>query len=100
MMDFVRAQAGALKRRLAEPRRFIQVVVGPRHTGKTTLVRTVVGVENAAQAQFLAGVRCEHAQGFLYSKPLPPAEFARWLSIAKSARSRVGNELQSSEALV
>lgn len=41
MMDFVRAHAGVLKRRLAEPRRFIQVVAGPRQTGKTTLVRSV-----------------------------------------------------------
>ena len=41
MADFVRAQAGVLKRRLAEPRRFIQVLAGPRQTGKTTLVREV-----------------------------------------------------------
>ena len=41
MTEFVRAHAGVLKRRLAEPRRFIQVVAGPRQTGKTTLVRSV-----------------------------------------------------------
>ena len=41
MKTFVRPQAEALKRRLAEPRRFIQVVAGPRQTGKTTLVRGV-----------------------------------------------------------
>ena len=41
MTNFVRAQAGVLKRRLAEPRRFIQVLAGPRQTGKTTLVREV-----------------------------------------------------------
>ena len=41
MADFVRAYARVLKRRLAEPRRFIQVVAGPRQTGKTTLVRGV-----------------------------------------------------------
>jgi diguanylate cyclase (GGDEF)-like protein/PAS domain S-box-containing protein len=38
------------------------------------------GVETAAQAQFLSSIRCEHAQGYLYSKPLPPAEFAKWLA--------------------
>jgi hypothetical protein len=42
MAEFVRPQAQALKKRLAEPRRFIQVVAGPRQTGKTTLVRQVV----------------------------------------------------------
>jgi predicted AAA+ superfamily ATPase len=41
MNTFVRPQAAVLKRRLAEPRRFIQVVAGPRQTGKTTLVRGV-----------------------------------------------------------
>jgi hypothetical protein len=42
MAEFVRAQARTLKARLAEPRRFIQVIAGPRQTGKTTLVRAVV----------------------------------------------------------
>lgn len=92
-------------------RSFVKDLPGSTHAA--SIVRAIVsmghslglqviaeGVENAAQAQFLAAVRCEHAQGFLYSKPLPPAEFAQWLSIAKSARSRVGDELQSSEALV
>lgn len=36
-----RPQAEALSRRLAEPRRFIQVVAGPRQVGKTTLVQQV-----------------------------------------------------------
>lgn len=42
MPDFVRAHARVLKKRLAEPRRFLQVVAGPRQAGKTTLVRQVV----------------------------------------------------------
>lgn len=37
-----RPQAAALARRLAEPRRFIQVVAGPRQVGKSTLVQQVV----------------------------------------------------------
>lgn len=41
MANFVRAQGAVLGKRLAEPRRFIQVVAGPRQTGKTTLVRWV-----------------------------------------------------------
>ena len=41
MGDFERAQAQVLRRRLKEPRRFIQAVVGPRQVGKTTLVRGV-----------------------------------------------------------
>lgn len=37
------------------------------------------GVETAAQAAFLLSQRCEEAQGYLYSKPLPAAEFEAYL---------------------
>jgi len=47
MADFVRAQGAVLRERLAEPRRFIQVVAGPRQTGKTTLVRRVAAEAGA-----------------------------------------------------
>lgn len=39
---FQRPQAAILTARLAEPRRFIQVVAGPRQVGKTTLVQQVI----------------------------------------------------------
>jgi predicted AAA+ superfamily ATPase len=37
-----RKQAGVLRARLAEPRRFMQVVAGPRQVGKSTMVEQVV----------------------------------------------------------
>jgi hypothetical protein len=40
---FRRAHGASLARRLAEPRRFIQVVAGARQVGKTTLVHQVTG---------------------------------------------------------
>ena len=40
--SFRRPQAAVLRERLEEPRRFIQVVAGPRQVGKTTLVLQVV----------------------------------------------------------
>jgi len=43
-MAFQRPQAAVLAERLAEPRRHLQVVAGPRQVGKTTLVQQVVGV--------------------------------------------------------
>jgi predicted AAA+ superfamily ATPase len=39
---YSRPQAGELARRLAERRRFIQTVAGPRQAGKTTLVQQVI----------------------------------------------------------
>jgi uncharacterized protein len=41
-LPYQRAHARTLQARLAEPRRFIQVVAGPRQVGKTTLVQQVV----------------------------------------------------------
>ena len=40
-MPYQRPQFQTLIGRLAEPRRFIQVVAGPRQVGKTTLVQQV-----------------------------------------------------------
>jgi hypothetical protein len=40
--NYQRPYGTVLARRLAEPRRFIQVVAGPRQVGKTTLVQQVV----------------------------------------------------------
>ena len=37
------------------------------------------GVETEAQAAFLLKESCEEAQGFLYAKPLPAAEFEAYL---------------------
>jgi predicted AAA+ superfamily ATPase len=39
---FIRKKFGLLKSRIEEPRRFIQVIVGPRQIGKTTLVKQVL----------------------------------------------------------
>jgi predicted AAA+ superfamily ATPase len=41
-MVYQRQQAATLAERLAEPRRFLQVVAGPRQVGKTTLMQSVV----------------------------------------------------------
>jgi uncharacterized protein len=40
-MAYSRPQSKTLARRLGEPRRFVQVVAGPRQVGKTTLVQQV-----------------------------------------------------------
>ncbi len=37
------------------------------------------GVETNHQLSFLAGLRCEQMQGYLYSKPLPEGDFKKYL---------------------
>lgn len=41
-MEYIRKQFGILKERILEPRKFIQVVAGPRQVGKSTLVLQVL----------------------------------------------------------
>ena len=40
---YKRSEYHTIKRRLEEPRRFIQVVMGPRQVGKSTVVKQVLG---------------------------------------------------------
>jgi sensor c-di-GMP phosphodiesterase-like protein len=49
------------------------------------------GVETAAQAQFLSSIWCEHAQGYLYSKLLPAAEFALGLASGRFMETKTVN---------
>ena len=38
------------------------------------------GIETTGQKEILAGIGCDFAQGFFYSKPLPPDEFEKLLT--------------------
>ena len=40
--EYIRPYAQVLAKRLREPRRFIQVIAGPRQVGKTTMVHQVL----------------------------------------------------------
>ena len=50
--DYQRPQGKVLAERLAEPRRFVQVVAGPRQVGKSTLVQQVTAGLNLGTANF------------------------------------------------
>ncbi len=41
-MEYIRKQSETLKKRILEPRKFMQVVAGPRQVGKSTLVGQVL----------------------------------------------------------
>lgn len=42
MTEYIRNQYGILRERIGEPRKFIQVLAGPRQVGKSTLVGQVL----------------------------------------------------------
>jgi len=37
------------------------------------------GIETEAEELFMKGLGVEYVQGYLYSQPMPAAEFERWL---------------------
>ena len=48
---------------------------------------TVEGIETEEQRRILTGLGCDHAQGFLLSRPLPPARAAALIPDASPAPS-------------
>ncbi len=56
--------------------RIVEQVVALGHSFGLEVVAE--GVESAEAAAKLAAIGCDYAQGFHYSKPLPPKEFSAW----------------------
>lgn len=52
------------------------IVAMARSLGYRTIAE---GVETQLQRQFLEACGCDEVQGYLLSRPLPPAEFSHWL---------------------
>ena len=55
----------------------IELIQGLAHALDLKVVAE--GVETVAQKEFLQAAGCTQLQGYLFSKPLPVAEFTRWL---------------------
>lgn len=53
-MEYIRKQFDTLKERISEPRKFMQVLAGPRQVGKSTLVGQVLERINMAHAMVVA----------------------------------------------
>jgi len=63
-----------------------QAIISLGHSLKLKVVAE--GVETAAQLRFLKAHRCDEAQGFYFSKPVPPEKFGRLLAAGKLKRKK------------
>jgi len=61
----------------ADNRALCEAIIVMAH--KLSLQVIAEGVETAGQRDFLANSNCDFAQGFLYARPQPAADFARWV---------------------
>jgi EAL domain-containing protein (putative c-di-GMP-specific phosphodiesterase class I) len=50
------------------------------------LTVTAEGVENAGQVAFLKELKCQEAQGYFFSKPVPPEQFISLFEVDKRKR--------------
>ena len=48
------------------------------------LTSVAEGIETPQQAAFLASARCDVLQGFLYARPMPPADLLAWLAARRT----------------
>jgi len=69
-----------------EDRAIISAIVA---LGRTLDLQIVAeGVETTAQQEFLSDIGCNSLQGYLFAKPLPPAEFLEMLSRREAEAER------------
>jgi diguanylate cyclase (GGDEF)-like protein/PAS domain S-box-containing protein len=66
----------------------VRAIIDMAHTLGFTVVAE--GVETEAQAAFLQGLSCEQAQGYLFARPMPAADFKALISSGRSKGSRKG----------
>ncbi|RYF44167.1 MAG: sensor domain-containing phosphodiesterase [Comamonadaceae bacterium] len=78
-IDEVKIDRAFVKKITADPayKRIVGTCITLAHNLGLTVVAE--GVETAEQAQMLAAMKCDQAQGFLYSPPVPAHELARLL---------------------
>jgi len=64
----------------------VRTIIDMAHTLGFTVIAE--GVESDAQAAFLRALGCEQAQGFLFARPMPAAEFTALISSLRATPSR------------
>jgi EAL domain-containing protein (putative c-di-GMP-specific phosphodiesterase class I) len=95
MAYLTRLSAGTLKldrslvRAMAEGEMPCRLVAGILRMARDLGYRTVAeGIETPADRDRLAAMGCDIGQGWLWSKPLPAADFLAWLDATRAAEAR------------
>ncbi|MDG4552414.1 MAG: EAL domain-containing protein [Candidatus Contendobacter sp.] len=65
---------------------FAETIVGLSR--KLRVNSVAEGVETQEQAEFLRGLGCTMAQGYLYARPMPPDQLAAWLRTRDASQAR------------
>jgi hypothetical protein len=73
-----------------DDKEIIRTIIQLAHHLKMSVVAE--GIENEDQLTILRSQKCDEIQGFLYSKPVPAAEFAELLRMGKIEPARAGKE--------
>ena len=67
--------------------------------GRSLGLRVVAeGVESAEDHAVLAGMGCDHAQGFYYSRPVPAADFEAWVAETQKRQAAGGEVVALADA--
>jgi len=57
----------------------VEAIIAMAHVLKLLVIAE--GVETVEQQEFLRSIKCDEMQGYLFSKPVPPDEFVKFLKI-------------------
>jgi diguanylate cyclase (GGDEF)-like protein len=76
-----------------EDRKLVETIIVIAHLFGCSVVAE--GIEHEAERQILRGFGCEHGQGYLFARPLPPAEFAGWLTAPPANQVRSPGSTES-----
>jgi len=80
-LDFLKIDRSFVKDILVSPgdAALVQAITAMAHSLSLRII--VEGIENEEQLAFVREIRCEMAQGYLFSAPMPPDEFEKWLRV-------------------
>jgi diguanylate cyclase (GGDEF)-like protein len=97
-IDLVKIDSSFTRRLGADPQAASLLEAIIKITRVVGLKVVAEGVETDAQLRMLQGFECDYAQGYLFSRPVPPEEGARMLGRQWSSAQLAGEAMQGADA--